>query len=110
LGGQTLPDLRRPDLQRLYSAFPGGLPGLGLLLLRGATGVALIFQASACLPGLQNLTMRAWIVCLLALGSGASLVLGFLTPIAGALAIAGGLGIMVLSPAIANWNFLTVTR
>jgi uncharacterized membrane protein YphA (DoxX/SURF4 family) len=49
-------------------------------------------QGSAYLIHQRDVRIAAWAVCLLALGSGISLLLGFLTPVAGALAALGGLG------------------
>jgi uncharacterized membrane protein YphA (DoxX/SURF4 family) len=92
-------------LRRLHSAFPDGGPGMGLLMLRLAIGITLITQAFAYLPELQDLRMGTWAVCLLALGSGASLVIGLLTPVAGALAVLAGLGMTFLYPPTANWHF-----
>jgi uncharacterized membrane protein YphA (DoxX/SURF4 family) len=99
------PNLRRQGLRRLYSTFPGGGPGLGLLLLRLAIGVTLIAQGFAYLPELQELKIETWAVCLLALASGASLAIGFLTPVAGALAILAGLGMTFLWLPASNWHF-----
>jgi uncharacterized membrane protein YphA (DoxX/SURF4 family) len=99
------PILRRQDLRRLYSTFPGGAPGLGLLLLRLAISVTLITQGLAYLPELQELKIESWAVCLLALGSGASLAIGLLTPVAGVLAILAGLGMTFLWPPASNWQF-----
>jgi hypothetical protein len=67
---------KRQGLKRLYSAFPGGAPGMGLLLLRLALGVTLITQSLAYLQELQDLRMETWTVCLAALESGAALSLG----------------------------------
>ena len=92
-------------MRKLYSTFPGGGPGMGLLLLRLAIGVTLIAQGLAYLSALQDLRMTTWVVCLLALGSGASLVVGLLTPVAGALAVLAGLGMTFLYLPAANWHF-----
>ncbi len=92
-------------MRRLYSTFPGGGPGTGLLLLRLAIGVTLIAQAFAYLPELQDMRIGTWAVCLLALGSGASLVIGLLTPVASALAVLAGLGMTFLYFPAANWHF-----
>jgi uncharacterized membrane protein YphA (DoxX/SURF4 family) len=104
--GQFPLNLRRQGLRRLYFTFPGGGPGLGLLLLRLAIGVTLIIQGFAYLPELQESKIETWAVCLLALGSGASLALGLLTPVADALAILAGLGMTFLCPPASNWHFL----
>jgi hypothetical protein len=81
---------RRCPLQRLFSAFPNGYPGGGLFLLRfvvalnaAAEGIFILYSpdreiSSWCLGGLAILT-------------GASVLMGFLTPICGGLAAAGNL-------------------
>ena len=92
-------------MRRLYSTFPGGWPGMGLLLLRVAVGVTLIIQGSAYLPELQNLKMGPWVVCLLALASGAALLMGLLTPVAGFLAAGTGLGVTLLYLPTTNGQF-----
>jgi uncharacterized membrane protein YphA (DoxX/SURF4 family) len=96
---------RRKALQRLFTTFPAGRPGLGLLLLRVAIGATLIAQGLAYWPEPQDMRIGAWVASLLALSSGLSLLLGFLTPLSGsgaALACLGGT--FLLFPA-ENWNF-----
>ncbi len=92
-------------MQRFFSTFPAGRPGLGLLLLRVAIGATLIMQGSAYLIHQRDVRIAAWAVCLLALGSGISLLLGFLTPVAGALAALGGLGATFMFFPAGHWNF-----
>jgi len=77
-------------LRRLYSTFPGGLPAVGLLLLRGTIGVHLLMRASACAIELHGLRC-AWILVAMALAAGAALVLGLLTPVVGALSALAGI-------------------
>lgn len=79
-------------MQRLFSSFPSGWPGLGLLLLRAAVGVSLAVQGGACLAGRNQ---GAWMgaVGLLAFLTAALLLIGFLTPVAGALAALDGIGV-----------------
>ena len=97
-------DPRELDLRKLYSTFPGGWHGVGLLLLRVAIGGTLILQGSAYLTQLRELRFEMWSVCLLAVVSGATLLVGFLTPIASSLAVFGGMGIMFSWLPTANWN------
>jgi putative oxidoreductase len=70
-------------MQRLYSTFPNGLPGAGLLLLRLAAGVPLILSGVATLlatpQGAGLLTNFARVV------SGALIIAGLWTPYAGVL-------------------------
>ena len=68
------------DLQRYFSSFPTGVPGLGLLLLRVAVGVG-----AGLLPVVQAFAARGphtW-ASLVACVLGAMLVLGLLTPVSG---------------------------
>ncbi len=76
---------RRCELQRLFSSFPRGWPGLGLLLLRATVGLALAVQGLACLAG-EHPGRWAWTAGLLGIVTGASLLIGFSTPVASALA------------------------
>jgi putative oxidoreductase len=70
-------------LQRLFSMFPSGWPGKGLLLLRLVAGVFLIYDGIAGLMGArqhESVTPQV-----LAASGGIILVAGLWTPIAGAL-------------------------
>ena len=72
-------------MRRLFSTFARGWPGVGLLLIRIATGVSLIidgFQTFQTGEPLPSLLLR-----LLAIADGALLVAGLWTPIAGSLVI-----------------------
>jgi len=77
-------------VQRLFSTFPGGWPGLGLLLLRTAVAIAAVAQA------IQFMTTAAWtwVVAAASLLAGASLGAGFLTPGAGT---ASALAVIVMA-------------
>ena len=97
-------DPRELSLRKLYSTFPGGWFGLGLLLLRVAIGGTLILQGSAYLSQLRELRFEMWSVSLLTFASGTALLLGFLTPVANSLAVLGGTGIMFSWLPTANWN------
>lgn len=69
-------------MQRLFSMFPHGLPGVGLLLLRAAVALPLFDDMCSYWPSLT-----LWIVCayfLLMTG----LVLGIATPVACMIALA----------------------
>jgi uncharacterized membrane protein YphA (DoxX/SURF4 family) len=71
-------------LRRLFFAFPGGWPGLALLLLRAVLGMAILTQGSFYI-GEPNPTTATWFMGLSAFASGALLLAGFATPIIGAL-------------------------
>lgn len=79
-------------MQRLFSSFPADWPGLGLLLLRAAVGVSLVIRGGACLAARDQET-SAWVIGLLVLATGAALLIGLLTPVAGALAALDGVGV-----------------
>jgi hypothetical protein len=80
-------------VQKLFSAFPGGWPGLGLLLLRALVGVTLIAQIVAYV-GSTKLTVLGGVVTALVLIIASCLLAGFMTPIA---AIVIGLGAVALA-------------
>jgi hypothetical protein len=79
----------------LFSTFPGGWPGIGLLLLRAAIGVTTIIQGGLYLSEPDNLTLGTGTVGAVAIASGTLLLSGFLTPVSGALVGSGTLGIAV---------------
>jgi hypothetical protein len=68
-------------VQRLFSTFPSGLPGLGLLLLRVsvAGGLVLSFSWNQGLP--FAVVGASWLICVALCG-------GFFTPIAALMAFA----------------------
>jgi len=69
-----------------FYTFPGGTPGVGLLLLRATIGVTAIVQGGVYLAKSDNSIFGLWIVGVLAVASGALLLIGFLTKAAGVLA------------------------
>jgi uncharacterized membrane protein YphA (DoxX/SURF4 family) len=75
-------------LRRIVSTFPGGRPGVGLLVLRAAIGVTLVAQGIAYLSDWRNPSVAMWAVGLLTVASGALALIGYMTPLAGAV---GGL-------------------
>jgi uncharacterized membrane protein YphA (DoxX/SURF4 family) len=84
-------------VQRLFTTFPSGAPGFGLLLLRLAVAAVLAEHAGACLFD-AGASSGAWIVGVLAAAAAVLLALGFLTPLsaASAVVIAAGLALRVL--------------
>jgi uncharacterized membrane protein YphA (DoxX/SURF4 family) len=75
-------------VQRLFSAFPAGRPGAGLLLLRSAVGLAALAEGTAVLAGGSEMGMvMRGADGTLAIASGALLLVGFLTPIAAAVSV-----------------------
>jgi len=79
----------------LFSTFPNGLPGIGLLLLRVAAGVRLIAHGAACLTAPHSGTWGTSAVGVMAALTGALLLIGLMTPLAGALAALGSAGIVL---------------
>jgi len=71
-------------LLRLFSAFPGGWAGTCLLLLRAVFGLTVLIEGRFYL-GQPNPTAATWSLGLFAVAAGGMLIIGFLTPIAGAL-------------------------
>jgi hypothetical protein len=69
-------------LQRLYSTFPDGRPGIGLLLLRAAVGLAAAAGGVFYFAGSFS---EKWILGMVLIASGAALAAGFLTPLVGLL-------------------------
>src|SRR5438132_5777145 len=76
---------REEFLQRLFSMFPSGWPGRGLLLLRLVAGTFVIGDAIAGLAGTSS-----WASVLrhsVGIAAGLLLVTGLWTPVAGALVV-----------------------
>jgi len=71
---------RRWPLQKLFSAFPAGWPGVGLLLLRMLVGVTLIAQIVTQVKS-SELSAYAWAFAALVLVAAGCLLLGFVTPV-----------------------------
>src|SRR5258707_9377675 len=78
---------RTMQVQRLFSAFPAGLPGVGLLLLRVVVGAALVAHGVLCLASSDRITLVVSVSTALLLLSGGCLLISFLTPI---LSLLGG--------------------
>jgi uncharacterized membrane protein YphA (DoxX/SURF4 family) len=82
-------------LQRAFSGFPTGYPGLALLLLRLVVGGAASVQAWLLITANHGAVNSSVVVALLAFVVGLALIAGFMTPIASVLLSAGGLLLMV---------------
>lgn len=86
-------------LLRLFSiTYPGGRPGVGLLLLRSALGLAAAAQGGVCLSSRDDLSPWAAAAYLLALATGPLLLIGFLTPLACVIVGLGGTAVAFSSP------------
>jgi uncharacterized membrane protein YphA (DoxX/SURF4 family) len=79
----------RPRLQRLFSAFPSGWPGIGLIVLRIAVALGAIAHGFYTLTSPDGPAFMLWPTGLLAILVGFALLIGFLTPLAGAAATIG---------------------
>lgn len=75
-------------MRRIFSSFPGGGPGIGLLVLRAAIGFTLVSQGIHCLSESHTPSLAMWAVALLVVASGTLALIGYMTPLA---AIVGGL-------------------
>jgi uncharacterized membrane protein YphA (DoxX/SURF4 family) len=80
-------------VQRLFSTFPGGWPGAGLLLLRAAAGLAVVVQGVAYLDDRGSVPLRIWVTGGLAVVTGISLLIGFMTPLTAIIAGLGAIGL-----------------
>jgi len=79
---------KEAQLDRLFSTFPGGWPGISLLLLRVVLGSALLVEGGFYISG-PNPTTAIWSLGVSALTSGGLILVGFLTPLAGVLMVLG---------------------
>ena len=80
-------------MQRLFSTFPGGLPGAGLVLLRAAAAIPLAYT------GLLTVASPSPVILeVVAAGAAILLLIGLWTPLAGALIAVTELGLAVLHP------------
>jgi putative oxidoreductase len=71
-------------LRRLYSTFAHGLPGTGLLLMRAAAGIVLVFHGVTALH--KGPSLESSILHVVTTGVGLLLLVGLWTPIAGTIA------------------------
>ena len=72
---------RRCPLQRLFSAFPNGFSGGGLLLLRFVVALNAAAEGIFILSYSDRETAACWCLGGLAVVTGGSILIGFLTPI-----------------------------
>ena len=88
-------------MRLLFSGFPGGLPGIALLLLRAVIGVAIVVEGEAFI-GRPDATPALWLIGLSALASGCMLLIGLLTPLAGVLVGLDVMGIFLSAPSVST--------
>jgi len=89
-------------VQRLYSTFPCGLPGAGLLLLRAAATIPLLYAGQLTLASSSPSILE-----MVAAGAAVLLLIGLWTPVAGALMAIAELALAILHPA-GRWTYLNV--
>ena len=85
-------------MRRLYSTFPGGLPGAGLLLLRITIGVGVLIHAFSRFIGAQSAGDETCAPGLFAVVIGISFILGILTPLTSSVSALLGICIRLLHP------------
>jgi uncharacterized membrane protein YphA (DoxX/SURF4 family) len=90
--------LRSIRVQTLFSAFPGRWPGAGLFLLRVAIGATLVTQGARPFGGDTGMPFAAIAAGLLALIIGTTLIVGFLTPVAGIAAVIYAMATAIARP------------
>ena len=91
-------------MQRYFSTFPGSWPGAGLLLLRVVAGGAAAIQGGLYLAHAGPPAFM-WVIALLAIVAGITLVAGFMTPASGAIAAVATIVIASAGPAAAAAGF-----
>jgi uncharacterized membrane protein YphA (DoxX/SURF4 family) len=95
----------RSTLQRLFSAFPSGAPGVGLLVLRAAAGSTLAAQGVMGLFSRSSPTVNVLAVSIFLTLTGVFVLIGFLTPIVSPLAALGCAATLVWTTL--PWGLLT---
>jgi uncharacterized membrane protein YphA (DoxX/SURF4 family) len=69
-------------LQRLFSTFPGGRPGIGLLILRASVGFTASATGASYLSGHSNSALGKWLLGAILIAGGVAMAAGFFTPFA----------------------------
>ena len=85
----------------LFSSFPGGFPGVALLLLRTVFGLAVLGEGRYYV-GQSNPAPWNWVLGCSAFAAGGLLIIGFLTPIAATVvtAVTIGVALSLLPPSL----------
>ena len=81
-------------MQRLFSTFPGGLPAAGLVLLRAAAAIPLMYAGLLTVASSSPVLLE-----LVTAGAAILLLIGLWTPLAGTLMAVAQLGLAVVHPA-----------
>lgn len=85
-------------LQRLFSTFPEGIPGLGLLILRLTVAGTILVLSLFFFFDLIKSTFRGWLIGGVSFVFSATMVLGFLTPVVSAIISIAAILFLILSP------------
>ena len=91
-------------MQRLYSTFPGALPGTGLLILRIAACLSL-----TALGPLATENGPGDAILILAATVGCCLVLGYWTPIAATIQAGGHLWVLICSASLFESRLIMIS-
>jgi putative oxidoreductase len=89
-------------VQRLFSTFPGGLPGAGLVLLRAAAAIPLVYAGLLTVASSSPAILEV-----VTAGAAILLLIGLWTPLAGALIAVAELGLALLHPA-EPWTYVNL--
>ena len=81
-------------MQRLFSTFPGGLPGAGLVLLRGSAAIPLVYSGLLTVASSSPFALEV-----VTAGAAILLLIGLWTPLVGTLITVTELGLAALHPA-----------
>jgi putative oxidoreductase len=81
-------------VQRLFSTFPCGLPGAGLVVLRAAAAIPLVYAGLLTVASSSPVLLEV-----VTAGAAILLLIGLWTPLAGALIAVAELGLAVFHPA-----------
>ena len=100
---------RRRNLQRLFSTFPGGSPGFGLLILRITLGITTLFRGAVYLSETDASTFLNLMIGLLSIISGSFLLVGFMTTIVSAIVFVGAVVFVGLTLAM-NLHFAVLSE
>jgi putative oxidoreductase len=87
-------------VQRLFSTFPEGLPGAGLVLLRAAAAIPLVYAGLLTVASSSPAILEVVIA-----GAAILLLIGLWTPLAGTLIALAELGLAVVHPA-EPWTYV----
>lgn len=93
-------------LQRLFSTFPEGLPGLGLLILRLTVAGTILFLPLFFFFEPIKSTYRGWLIGAVSIVLSATMISGFLTPVVSALISSCGILFLTLSARETGLSFV----